>query len=61
MGNCVHCSAKYVLKILALVEQCTQLPIDSVLPDIEYKTDNKLYNIQITQDQITAIINKLNS
>ena len=42
-------------------EQCTPLPIDSILPDINYKTENKLYNIQITHGQIIAIISKLNS
>ena len=43
------------------VEQCKLLPTDSVLPNIEYKTVNKLYNIQITQSPIIAIIRKLNS
>ena len=42
-------------------KQCKPLPTDSVLPDIEYKTVNELYNIQITQSSIIAIISKLNS
>ena len=41
-------------------EQCKPLPTDIVLPDIEYKIVNKLYNIQITQSSIIAIISKLN-
>ena len=44
-----------------IAEQCTPLPIDSILPDNNYKTENKLYNIQITHGQIIAIISKLNS
>ena len=42
-------------------EQCRPLTNDSALPNVEYKTNNKLNNIHITHNSITSRINKLNS
>ena len=61
MGNFIlNCSDKARLFNEFFAKQCTLLLNDSVLPEFHYITDERIDNVNITDDDILLLIRKLN-